>query len=316
MREYHRSAASPDRADPTGRIVWRTDHGEAANHNGGQLDFGPDGMLWFATGDGGGQDNQFGHARDLGSPLGKLLRIDPHPGGARRLHGPRRQPVRHRAVGLRPAQPVPLLLRHPRQQGPLHRRRRPGRARGDQPGALRRRPRQGRRLRLVLPRGHGRRPDGLHDGRELPRADLRLRAGRPARGDRRPRRARPRPPEPARPLRLRRRLRRGRALVRPGHAARDRRPRRGAPRAPHARVLRRGRLRARLRRLDRRQRRPHPGRRRSAPASCAPRPPRSPPLRPPRAGPPALPDRTSPRVRIAAGRARAASACGRRRGSR
>ena len=39
-------------------------------------------MLWFATGDGGGQDNQFGHARDLGSPLGKLLRIDPHPGNA------------------------------------------------------------------------------------------------------------------------------------------------------------------------------------------------------------------------------------------
>ncbi len=82
IREYRRSADSPDRADPTGRIVWQLDHGEAANHNGGQLDFGPDGMLWFATGDGGGQDNQFGHARNLGSPLGKMLRIDPRPGNA------------------------------------------------------------------------------------------------------------------------------------------------------------------------------------------------------------------------------------------
>ena len=82
VREYRRSADSPDRADPTGRIVWHLDHSEAANHNGGQLDFGPDGMLWFATGDGGGQNNQFGHARNLGSPHGKMLRIDPRPGNA------------------------------------------------------------------------------------------------------------------------------------------------------------------------------------------------------------------------------------------
>ena len=81
VREYHRSA-DPDRADPLGRVVWRASHTEAANHNGGQVEFGPDGLLWFATGDGGGGNNQFGHARDLGSPLGKLLRIDPRPGNA------------------------------------------------------------------------------------------------------------------------------------------------------------------------------------------------------------------------------------------
>jgi hypothetical protein len=69
-------------ADPTGRIVWRTPHGDAANHNVGQVEFGPDGMLWFATGDGGGENDQFGPARDLGSALGKLLRIDPRPGNA------------------------------------------------------------------------------------------------------------------------------------------------------------------------------------------------------------------------------------------
>lgn len=82
VREYKRSAADPDRADPTGRVVWRQAHDQASNHNGGQVEFGPDGLLWFATGDGGGSNDQFGHAQDLGSQLGKLLRIDPRPGNA------------------------------------------------------------------------------------------------------------------------------------------------------------------------------------------------------------------------------------------
>jgi glucose/arabinose dehydrogenase len=81
VREYRRSLADPDVANPAGRIVWRQAHDEAANHNGGTLDFGPDGFLWFATGDGGGGNNQFGHARDLNSQLGKMLRIDPRPSG-------------------------------------------------------------------------------------------------------------------------------------------------------------------------------------------------------------------------------------------
>ena len=81
VREYRRSPSNPDVADPARRIVWRQAHGEAPNHNGGTLDFGPDGFLWFATGDGGGGNDQFGHARDLNSHLGKMLRIDPRPSG-------------------------------------------------------------------------------------------------------------------------------------------------------------------------------------------------------------------------------------------
>ena len=77
IRELRRSAADPNVSDGTSRIVWRQAHDQAANHNGGTLAFGPDGMLWFATGDGGGANDQFGHAQDLGSQLGKLLRIDP-----------------------------------------------------------------------------------------------------------------------------------------------------------------------------------------------------------------------------------------------
>ena len=82
IREYRRSAANADRADPTGRIVFRATHNEESNHNGGQVEVGPDGYLWFATGDGGGGDDVHNHARDLASPLGKVLRIDPRPGNA------------------------------------------------------------------------------------------------------------------------------------------------------------------------------------------------------------------------------------------
>jgi glucose/arabinose dehydrogenase len=80
IREYKRSATNADRADPTGRIVYRATHNEESNHNGGQVEWGPDGYLWFATGDGGGGNDVHNHARDLSSPLGKVLRIDPRPG--------------------------------------------------------------------------------------------------------------------------------------------------------------------------------------------------------------------------------------------
>ena len=58
------------------------DHPVRANHNGGQLQFGPDGYLYIATGDGGGRGDPDGNAQDLESLLGKLLRIDPDPGSA------------------------------------------------------------------------------------------------------------------------------------------------------------------------------------------------------------------------------------------
>lgn len=53
-------------------------HPDAGNHNGGQLQFGPDGDLYISTGDGGGGDDQFDNARHLSVLNGKLLRIDPH----------------------------------------------------------------------------------------------------------------------------------------------------------------------------------------------------------------------------------------------
>lgn len=46
-----------------------------SNHNGGQLAFGPDGLLYVATGDGGGAGDPGNNAQDLGSPLGKILAV-------------------------------------------------------------------------------------------------------------------------------------------------------------------------------------------------------------------------------------------------
>jgi glucose/arabinose dehydrogenase len=48
----------------------------AANHNGGQLQFGPDGNLYIGTGDGGSAGDPWGNAQNPDALLGKMLRID------------------------------------------------------------------------------------------------------------------------------------------------------------------------------------------------------------------------------------------------
>lgn len=46
------------------------------NHNGGQLAFGPDGMLYLGTGDGGFADDPHNHGQDRSTLLGAMLRLD------------------------------------------------------------------------------------------------------------------------------------------------------------------------------------------------------------------------------------------------
>lgn len=53
-----------------------------SNHNGGAVVTGPDGLLYIGMGDGGAADDPERHALDLGSLLGKILRIDPRPQGS------------------------------------------------------------------------------------------------------------------------------------------------------------------------------------------------------------------------------------------
>lgn len=57
------------------RVLLRRDQ-PASNHNGGQLAFGPDGMLYLGLGDGGGADDRFGQGQRPDTLLAAILRID------------------------------------------------------------------------------------------------------------------------------------------------------------------------------------------------------------------------------------------------
>ena len=66
----------------TRRPLLAIPHPKVANHNGGQLQFGPDGNLYICTGDGGGAGDSTATLRTSARCSGKILRIDPHPSGA------------------------------------------------------------------------------------------------------------------------------------------------------------------------------------------------------------------------------------------
>ena len=76
--ERHRvSAANANLAEAgAGLASIRIPHPTHDNHFGGTVAFGPDGMLYLATGDGGGGGDPLGNAKNPASLLGKMLRLD------------------------------------------------------------------------------------------------------------------------------------------------------------------------------------------------------------------------------------------------
>jgi glucose/arabinose dehydrogenase len=72
----YRVSADPDVADPSSGEILLTIDQPYANHNGGQLAFGPDGYLYIGMGDGGSGGDPEGHGQNAADLLGSLLRLD------------------------------------------------------------------------------------------------------------------------------------------------------------------------------------------------------------------------------------------------
>jgi glucose/arabinose dehydrogenase len=74
VAQYH---VKPGKKPAHPRIVLRVPHPQFDNHNGGQLQFGPDGDLYAGTGDGGSGGDPNNNAQNPDSGLGKLWRASP-----------------------------------------------------------------------------------------------------------------------------------------------------------------------------------------------------------------------------------------------
>ena len=78
VARYTATAHNSNVANPASEVLMVAPilHPTYQNHNGGMLAFGPDGLLYFGTGDGGSGGNPTGTAQNLHSLLGKILRIN------------------------------------------------------------------------------------------------------------------------------------------------------------------------------------------------------------------------------------------------
>jgi len=75
--EYHVSADNPNVADPdSAKLIVAIHNDPFVNHNGGTVRFGPDGMLYWSTGDGGLAGDPYDNAQNIRNYFGKIHRIN------------------------------------------------------------------------------------------------------------------------------------------------------------------------------------------------------------------------------------------------
>ncbi len=76
VSEFLVSTTNPNVADPASERVLLVVPDPFPNHNGGMVEFGPDGYLYISFGDGGSANDPGNRAQDINQLLGKILRID------------------------------------------------------------------------------------------------------------------------------------------------------------------------------------------------------------------------------------------------
>jgi glucose/arabinose dehydrogenase len=96
LLEYRRSTPNPDVADAKTKRTVMVIRKSLPTHNGGQLQFGPDRLLYVSVGDGGCCGDTDNDAQRLDTLLGKILRIDPRRAGKRPYTVPKSNPFRRK----------------------------------------------------------------------------------------------------------------------------------------------------------------------------------------------------------------------------
>jgi glucose/arabinose dehydrogenase len=107
VAEYAASG-DPYKAAPAGHVIITVPHPSEQNHNSGTIAFGPDGLLYFSTGDGGGTGDPNSNAQNKTKLLGKFLRLDvDHKTGTKAYAIPPGNPFASSADG--PSDPRPEI---------------------------------------------------------------------------------------------------------------------------------------------------------------------------------------------------------------
>ena len=91
VSEFKVSASNPNVAETEERVLLTVAQ-PFANHNGGWIDFGPDGFLYIGMGDGGSANDPGNRAQNVEDLLGKMLRIDVNTDGTAPYASPATNP--------------------------------------------------------------------------------------------------------------------------------------------------------------------------------------------------------------------------------